>query len=119
MGNKKSFGNWGESFVRKYLEQNGYQFISNNYRSGRLEIDLIFKQKKNYIFVEVKTRIKNKFSEQENSLSTKQAKNLKIAAANYCHNNKINFETTRHDLIVVLVDELNFCADIIHYKNII
>lgn len=119
MRNNKRFGNWGEAFARKYFGQKGYEYICGNYRVRRLEIDLIFRQKNLYVFVEVKTRAKNDSNTHDNFLSSKQLNNLKLAALNYCQKNKISPEATRHDLIVILVDNMHYRADIIHYLNII
>lgn len=52
-------GKKGERAAWTYLKKKGYQIITRNYRAGRYEIDLIVKDGKQTVFVEVKTRTYN------------------------------------------------------------
>jgi putative endonuclease len=51
-----SSGPLGEQYTAYYLEQNGCTVVVRNYRSRFGEIDIIARNKKFLIFVEVKTR---------------------------------------------------------------
>lgn len=46
----------GETYAAKYLRQKGYAIILRNYRTGMGEIDIIARDGKTLVFVEVKTR---------------------------------------------------------------
>lgn len=54
------FGDRGEDFIRKWLEQEGYVFCSSHFKPGPLaEVDLIMKSRDDdpcYLFLEVKSR---------------------------------------------------------------
>lgn len=54
--NKKKFGNIGEEISSKYLEQIGYKIIEKNFSCRQGEIDIIAKDRNEYVFIEVKTR---------------------------------------------------------------
>jgi putative endonuclease len=57
MQNKpQKFGEQGESLAVWYLKKNGYKIIEQNYRNQMGEIDIIAKEKKTIVFVEVKSR---------------------------------------------------------------
>ena len=115
----KILGRRGETAAQKYLLKNNYKIIAANYKSSYQEIDIIAQKNKEYIFVEVKTRLKNKESLTENPLSARQVKNLKIAILNYADKNKINLDCVRLDLIFILVDQNKNTADLKHYRDIL
>ena len=55
MQNKRQqFGKKSESLAAWYLKKNGYKIIEQNYRTALGEIDIIAKEKKTIVFVEVK-----------------------------------------------------------------
>lgn len=56
MTNKKESGNKGEDSAASFLCGKGFQIIERNIRLGHSEIDIVAKNDKYIIFVEVKTR---------------------------------------------------------------
>lgn len=52
----KSLGNKGEEIATNFLIEKGYKIIDRNFRASVGEIDIIAKDKKEIVFVEVKTR---------------------------------------------------------------
>ena len=114
----KLLGQRGELIAKEYLLKNNYKILAANYKSGYQEIDIITKKNKEYIFIEVKTRLKNSESINENPLAKHQVKNLKIAILNYAHENKINLELIHLDLIIILVDSAKKRAELKHYRDV-
>ena len=53
---KKIIGNFGEKYTAWRLRLKGYRILERNYHSKYGEIDIIAKNRKYIIFVEVKTR---------------------------------------------------------------
>jgi putative endonuclease len=51
-----SLGERGENVAAKYLTQHGYRVLQRNYRSKLGEIDIVARQGRVLVFVEVKTR---------------------------------------------------------------
>lgn len=119
MISSKKLGVWGEEIAKFYLLKNGYQFITQNHHESRREIDLIFKHDQEYIFIEVKTRVENSFSNAEDPLGAKQTNNLKIALAAFCIKRGIKLENARLDLIIILANSETRRARLEHFKNII
>jgi putative endonuclease len=118
MTRNKNLGNHGEEIAKSYLIKNGYSLLSQNYRTGHLEIDLIFSHQDKIIFIEVKTRIKTEESNLEEPLSRQQTKNLQKAIINYCLEKHISLDVVRLDLINILIDKKIHCAHLKHYKDI-
>lgn len=56
MKNKREIGNGYEDVAAKYLEEAGYVILERNYRDRFGEIDIIAKDGKEIVFVEVKYR---------------------------------------------------------------
>lgn len=53
--NNRGFGTIGELKAKNYLEEKGYQWLHSNFRTSFGEIDLIFRDGNELVFVEVKT----------------------------------------------------------------
>ena len=49
-------GRRGEDLAARYLERTGYVILARNWRTGRLEIDIVARRGGTVAFVEVKTR---------------------------------------------------------------
>ncbi|MCX6794998.1 MAG: YraN family protein [Candidatus Falkowbacteria bacterium] len=114
----KEIGQRGEAIAKEYLKKAGYRIIALNYRSWRLEIDIIAQQNERLIFLEIKTRFQNKADENETPLTGRQTKNLKHAIIEYCFKNRIRLDRTRLDLIVISVDRTTRLASLRHYPDI-
>ena len=52
---KQEIGKKGETVAVRYLKKQGYRIVEQNYRSKVGEIDIIAREKKSLVFVEVKT----------------------------------------------------------------
>lgn len=68
----QSIGKKGEEFARKYLEQEGYEVMEQNWRFKKSEIDLIAKHNHCLVFFEVKTRSQTYFGQPESFVTENQ-----------------------------------------------
>ena len=59
--NTKNIGNKGENIACEYLKKQGYKIIARNLYIGKSELDIIAKDGKTLVFVEVKTRFTSSF----------------------------------------------------------
>lgn len=53
----------GENIATRYLIQNNYVIVERNFNCYFGEIDIIAKDKNEFVFIEVKTRTTNKYRE--------------------------------------------------------
>ena len=74
---KRKLGQLGEQQAKKYLKNKGYHFIAQNFHTKFGEIDLIFKDDDQIVFVEVKTRSSNYTGLPEEAITSKKISHLK------------------------------------------
>jgi len=53
---RKSTGSYGEKLAADYLPKNGYKILKRNFKTKIGEIDILARQKKDIVIVEVKTK---------------------------------------------------------------
>lgn len=116
--NKKELGDFGEKLAAKYLVRNDYEIIDQNYRIQLGEIDIVAKDKEEYVFVEVKTRTSNQFGQPQEAVDFyKQQKMIKAIFA-YLHKYNLDVEF-RIDVIAISVNFDTRNARVQHLKDIL
>lgn len=118
MANNKEFGYRGERAAAHYLKAAGYTIISNNYRCGHLEIDIIAIKDADLVFFEVKTRRATKSINDDIPISARQITNLKRAIQTYRLTEIIPSRSIKLDLIVITL-EISGKAGLVHYRDIL
>lgn len=93
-----SIGLAGEVLAAAYLETQGYELITSNYRFAHREIDLILKKDGDLVFVEVKTRAPNSLIPAPNSVDLRKQMYLYSVASKYIHENRCK-ENVRFDIV--------------------
>lgn len=98
--NSQKLGKNGEQEAVKFLQKKGLTIIEVNWRTGKLEIDIIAKDKGELVIIEVKTRGSNAFGEPEVFVNKRKQNNLIKAANAYIQKVDFNGET-RFDVIAI------------------
>lgn len=108
---KKVLGRKGEKLAAEYLKKQGCKIVKRNYKTPFGEADIIAQDKDEIVFVEIKTRIGDKFGTPREAVTkTKQQRYYKIAE---CYWLKTGEEpNARFDVIEVYED-----GRIEQYKN--
>lgn len=83
-----STGRTGEQLAVKWLHSKGYKILFQNWRCGRLEIDVIAEKNGLLHCIEVKTRRSDAYGPPENLVSAKKLRNILRAAAKYLTENQ-------------------------------
>lgn len=105
--NSQKLGKNGEQEAVKFLQNKGLTIMELNWRTGKLEIDIIAMDNSELVIVEVKTRATNAFGEPETFVN-KRKQNLLIKAAN-AYIQEVDFEgETRFDVISVIEENSQF-----------
>lgn len=81
--NTTQIGRLGEELAKKYLEKKGYKILEQNYRTRYAEIDLVARQKDVLVFVEVRTKVGDRFGTPEETLNWKKLQKVKRNAEAY------------------------------------
>jgi len=106
----KKLGILGENMAVKHLKECGYKILERNFRyKGYGELDIIAKNSKGLVFVEVKTRLnsshKPNYIPEDNITYFKQKQLIKLAKI-YLAKNKIPIDTPwQIDIIAVEIPQ--------------
>ena len=115
MPTKKALGQLGEELAATYLKRRGYKILERNCTLKSGEIDLICRNRKTIVFVEVKTRTSNRYGWPEEAITKTKARHLLAAALEYSRN---DYSDWRIDLITIELMP-NQQPIIKHWPNII
>jgi putative endonuclease len=96
---RKEFGTNAERLAALYLEQQGFEILERNFRVGHKEIDIIAKNDKVVIFVEVKASRQLRFGHPAERVTRKQRANIIAAAQQYVIDNMLEGYDFRLDVI--------------------
>ena len=98
------FGKRGEEIAVKYLMDKGYEILERNWRNRHQEVDIIAKEGKELVIVEVKTRKSNNYGEPDLAVN-RQKQRLLISAANaYIFRHNLDVDT-RFDIISIVFND--------------
>src|ERR1039458_3387089 len=91
-------GNKGEKLAAEYLEAKGYEILHKNWKGDGCEIDIISRDKKTVVFVEVKMRSDAGYGWPEQAVNKAKQQHIAKAANAYIETNKIEDEI-RFDIV--------------------
>ncbi len=116
--NKIELGKKGEEIAVKFLKDEGFEIIEQNYRYGKGEIDIIAKDPSdNYLaFVEVKTRQNLDYGEPEYAITKNKQRQIRKMAELYLYDKEIEELDCRFDVIAILLEDIDK-PSIKHYVN--
>ncbi|MBR2289097.1 MAG: YraN family protein [Clostridia bacterium] len=110
-------GNIGESLVTSYLEKYGYEVLDKNFSCNFGEIDVIFKDKQELVFAEIKTRTGTDYGFPAESVTNQKKKHILNTAKYFLHITGLSKEYIRFDVIEVYLSD-NQKPVINHIKNV-
>jgi putative endonuclease len=110
-------GKKGEDLAADFLQQKGYILLERNYRFENAEIDLIFLQGTELIFVEVKTRTgKQDGNLPEMAVTPAKQKSCIKAADAFVYEKKMWTVPARFDIVAIRLMQNNY-PEIIHFQD--
>jgi len=118
MNLKLQIGDFGQKLAANYLQKKGYDILAEKYFAKVGEIDLIVQKNGQIIFVEVKTRLSNKFGLPEEAIDEFKKEKLYAAGLKYLEEVQIKNENFRWDCVAIEIDKANKIAKIRHHKGI-
>lgn len=119
MNTKIKIGKFGQQLAAKFLFRRNYEIITENFYCQFGEIDIIAQKEKQLVFVEVKTRLSDKYGLPEEALTKSKYHKLYQSALKYLETNQINNDNFRLDCLAVEINLAAKKAQIRHHKNII
>ena len=116
MAAHNEIGLWGEDVATEYLRAKGYIILERNWHSGHREIDIIARDGDITVFVEVKTRRNNTFTEPLDAVDYRKRRNLVLAINHYVNYRYIN--QWRFDVVAIIGNPWTGIPVIEHYDDI-
>jgi putative endonuclease len=101
MAESHNLGHKGEDIAVEHLKKAGYKILYRNWKSGKLEIDIIAENKDFIVFVEVKTRSDDFQVDPRTAVNREKQRSMIFAANTYIQSNSIDKES-RFDVIIVI-----------------
>lgn len=113
---RQALGRWGETLAADFLVQKGYSILERNVRTPYGELDLVARQGKVLVFVEVKTRSSRAFGLPEEAVTSRKQAHLLAAAQHYLQDHPALEGDWRVDVIAI---ERCFGQSpaIVHFEN--
>ena len=109
-------GQLGERAARRHLQRLGLKFLTANFRTGRGEIDLIFRDRDCLVFVEVKTRSSEDWTRPAAAVDSERRRRLTRAGLDYLRLLQNPPVKTRFDIVEVLLEQGDI-SEIRHLPN--
>jgi putative endonuclease len=114
---RKRLGQHGEQAAARYLINEGYVILDQNWRSEHGEIDLIAQSANELVFVEVRTRASSRYGTPEDSLTQDKAKRLILTAQAYLEAHSSDQTNWRIDLIAIECEPAGIVIRLDHYPH--
>ena len=104
MGRSNLLGAWGEAQAAEYLRKKRYQTVAAGFHSRFGEIDLIVKDRKYLVFVEVKLRKNADFAKAMEYVDRRKQDRIRMTASIYLSQNPTALQP-RFDVIEIYAPE--------------
>jgi putative endonuclease len=98
---QQKFGARSENLAVWYLKKNGYKIIEQNYRNRLGEIDIIAREKKTIVFVEVKSRRSIRYGSPKWAVTPKKQRKISMVALYYLKDTKQINTKARFDVVAI------------------
>ena len=104
MGRNNLVGAWGEALAAEFLRKKHYKLLATRYLCRYGEIDLIVRDRKYLVFVEVKLRKSAKFAEAREFVDYRKQERIRTTASFYLAENETALQP-RFDVIEIYAPE--------------
>ena len=104
--NNRGYGSEGEARARDYLVRKGARVLEMNYRRPTGEIDIIARQGRTLLFVEVKRRSSLRYGRPSEAVNRQKQAHILRTAQLYLQENGLTDAPVRFDVIEVLPGEI-------------
>ncbi len=102
MAEHNDLGKKGEEIALRFLKEKKYGILETNWRLGKNEIDIIARDGRFIVVVEVKTRQSDYFGEPENAV-TRDKQRLLVRGANAYMKKKNLWDEVRFDIVSIVI----------------
>jgi putative endonuclease len=97
-----SLGAWGEEHAARFLKKLGMKILQRNFRTPVGEIDIVARDRKSLVFVEVKTRQSQRFGTPQEAVGAHKQRQIIRTAQWYLSTYPAGKLQPRFDVVAVL-----------------
>ena len=101
LNRQQQFGQRSELLAVHYLKLQGYRILETNYRADAGEIDIIARDKKTIVFVEVKARSSGRFGSPKAAVTPAKQRKISMAALEYLKRTDQTGARARFDVVAI------------------
>ena len=112
----QEIGKKGEDYAVKSLLNKGYKILERNFKCKSGEIDIIAKDKKEIVFIEVKTRTNLNYGVPSLAVNNSKKQHIVKVAKYYLHKYNLENRIIRFDVIEIIIKNNNFFVN--HMINV-
>ena len=104
MSTARISGHWGEAMAADFLRSKRYEIVACNYHSRFGEIDLIAKNRKYVVFVEVKARRDDVYAQAREFVTGRKQERIRASAEIWLENHPTELQP-RFDVVEIYAPE--------------
>ncbi len=97
----KTLGAYGEELATDYLIAKGYAIVERNYRCKGGEVDIVAKEGRTLVFVEVKTRRSLSFGVPQLAVTPFKQRQIMKAALTWLAKHRLHDAAARFDVVAI------------------
>ncbi len=114
----RALGAFGETVAAGFLKKKGFKILARNWRCDRGEVDLVARQGKTLVFVEVKTRRIPSPHPPESAVDVPKQLRLRRTGLAYLHRHRFrHWEGIRFDVVGVRVSPQGEVIAVRHFED--
>ena len=118
MGKSNLAGAWGEAVAAEYLRKKHYRIVASGFHSRFGEIDLIVKNRKYLVFVEVKQRSSGALGLGAEAVDGRKQFRISMAARYYLYKNHADPKTpVRFDVVSIDRGQIRLIRNAFLYRG--
>lgn len=116
---RSQLGSWGEAVARDHLEAKGYAIEALNWRCPAGEIDIVARDGQTWVFVEVKTRVSDRFGSPQEAVTGSKLERMVSAAHEFlCRRESIDPDW-RIDVVAIVCSRTRQVISLEHLTDVV
>ncbi len=112
-------GPWGEAVAREHLEAKGLAVEAVNWRCPAGEIDIVARDGQTWVFVEVKTRVSDRFGSPQEAVTGSKLERMLSAALEYLSQRESVDPDWRIDVVAIVCTRTRQVLSLEHLTDVV
>ena len=113
---RQALGKTGEDVAVAELERRGYAILARRYRTNRGEIDIVARDGKTIVFIEVKSRRTLTYGVPQLAVTPFKQRQISKAALTWLSKKRLHDSPARFDVIAILLNN-DYSHQVEHIRN--